>query len=110
MLPEYRFSRRSVAPRHGSLSGRIPTDYWAFDGRHLARHLQSGPEGLPRVEAERRLVEFGSNELRTGRRLSRLNVLGRQLRSPLLLLLVFAAGASLLTGEWLDAATPPIDA
>ena len=29
--------------------------------------------------------------------------MSRQLRSPLLLLLVFAAGASVLTGEWLDA-------
>ena len=104
MLPEYWFSRRTVAPRHGSSSGRIPTDYWAFDGASLARHLHSGPEGLSRAEAERRLAEFGPNELRTGRRLSRLNVLGRQLHSPLLLLLVFAAGASVLTGEWLDAA------
>jgi hypothetical protein len=39
--------------------------------------------------------------------LSRLSVLGRQLRSPLLLLLVFAAGASALTGEWVDAEQVP---
>jgi len=35
--------------------------------------------------------------------LSRLRVLWNQLRSPLLLLLVFAAGASAVTGEWVDA-------
>jgi Mg2+-importing ATPase len=35
--------------------------------------------------------------------LSRLDVVVRQIRSPLLLLLVFAAGAAVLSGEWLDA-------
>ena len=34
---------------------------------------------------------------------SAVEVLGRQLASPLLLLLVFAAAASMLTGEWADA-------
>ena len=35
--------------------------------------------------------------------LSRLRTLVDQLRSPLLLLLIFAAGASAATGEWADA-------
>ena len=53
--------------------------------------------------AAQRLREYGPNELRERRRLSRLDVFSRQLRSPLLLLLVFAAGASGLTGQWIDA-------
>jgi Mg2+-importing ATPase len=78
--------------------------YWALDGADLAKRLASGLEGLSRTEASRRLAEYGSNELRERRQLSRLDVLTRQLRSPLLLLLVFAAAASALTREWLDAA------
>jgi Mg2+-importing ATPase len=49
------------------------------------------------------LAIYGTNELRAERDMSRLDVCMRQLRSPLLLLLVFAAGASGLTGEWVDA-------
>jgi Mg2+-importing ATPase len=78
--------------------------YWALDGMELARQLESSPAGLSRKEAARRLANYGSNEVRERRPLSRLRVLTRQLRSPLLLLLVFAAGASALTREWLDAA------
>jgi Mg2+-importing ATPase len=78
-------------------------NYWALDAVEVAKRLEAGPEGLSRTEAARRLAEYGPNELRERRQLSRLNVLIRQLRSPLLLLLVFAAGASALTGEWLDA-------
>jgi Mg2+-importing ATPase len=56
--------------------------YWALDVAETAKRLGSSPDGLSRTEAKRRLTV---------------------LRSPLLLLLVFAAAASALTGEWLDA-------
>jgi Mg2+-importing ATPase len=68
------------------------------------RRLHSEPAGLSSAEAARRLVQYGPNELREQGQLSRARVLWNQLRSPLLLLLVFAAGASALTGEWIDAA------
>jgi magnesium-transporting ATPase (P-type) len=77
--------------------------YWALDVEELSKWLQSGPEGLSAARAAERLREYGPNELRKRRRLSRLDVLVRQLQSPLLLLLVFAAAASAVTGDWLDA-------
>ena len=46
---------------------------------------------------------FGPNQIREHQRLSRALVLLNQLRNPLLLVLVFAAVASVMTGEWLDA-------
>jgi Mg2+-importing ATPase len=67
------------------------------------KKLGSSPDGLSSADAERRLAECGRNELRESQPLSRLRVLWGQLRSPLLLLLVFAAAASSLTGQWLDA-------
>ena len=81
-----------------------PSSYWALDAANTAGRLGSSLNGLPREEAKRRLSVCGPNEVRERHRLSRLGVFGRQLRSPLLLLLVFAAAASALTGEWLDAA------
>lgn len=78
--------------------------YWALDPDELARRLRAPAGGLSSVEAARRLRVYGPNELREQRSLSRALVLWRQLRSPLLLLLVFAAVASAVTGEVVDAA------
>ena len=78
--------------------------YWALDPAEVMGHLASGPAGLSSAEAARRLAQYGPNELREQGQLSRARVLWNQLRSPLLLLLVFAAGASVLTGAWVDAA------
>jgi P-type Mg2+ transporter len=79
------------------------TAYWAHDVASVAKDLGSGSEGLSEAEAARRLQQYGPNELRRRRQLSRLRVISRQLRSPLMLLLVFASAASALTGQWLDA-------
>ncbi|MBS1676039.1 MAG: magnesium-translocating P-type ATPase [Actinobacteria bacterium] len=65
--------------------------------------LGSGGEGLSGAEAERRLVRLGPNALRShGAR--PLVVLLRQLRNPLLILLVTAALISAFVGEGTDAA------
>jgi Mg2+-importing ATPase len=84
-------------------AAHTPADYWAVDVDALASQLGSSREGLSSDEAVRRLADSGPNLLQERRALSRLDVIARQLRSPLLLLLVFAAGASALTGEWFDA-------
>ena len=65
--------------------------YWAETVGALLGRLGSSRQGLTADEAIRRLREFGPNELRESRRLSRLDVALRQIRSPLLLLLIFAA-------------------
>jgi Mg2+-importing ATPase len=59
--------------------------------------------GLGSAEAARRLRQWGRNELHASRAPGRLRVLVRQLASPLLLLLVFAAAVSAATQAWLDA-------
>jgi Mg2+-importing ATPase len=77
--------------------------YWALEPADLLRRLRSSPAGLSSRQAAERLRRFGRNELREQGPPSRLRVLLRQLRSPLLLLLVFAAVVAVFTGEWLDA-------
>ena len=78
--------------------------YWARDAGDVARLLSSGPGGLSSADAAARLREHGPNTVREHRPLSRVVVLLNQVRSPLLLLLVFAAAASAMTREWVDAA------
>jgi P-type Mg2+ transporter len=77
--------------------------YWALEPSEVARRLESGLEGLTSAQASVRLKQYGPNELREHQTLSRLRTLTKQVQSPLLLLLVFAAAASLATGAWLDA-------
>ena len=80
-----------------------PSPYWALDPRTVLRRLRSSPAGLSSADALDRLRTDGPNQLREHTQLTRVRVLLNQLRSPLLLILVFAAGASALTGEWVDA-------
>ncbi|HSA59735.1 MAG TPA: magnesium-translocating P-type ATPase [bacterium] len=81
-----------------------PESYWSHDGGELLRQLRSSRDGLSSDEAARRLNEVGANELKEHRPLSRLRAFTDQLRNPLLLLLLFAAGVSVATGEWIDSA------
>ena len=77
--------------------------YWTLDAQSILRELSSSTAGLTPEEAASRLRGFGRNELRESVTLSRTQILWGQLRSPLLLLLLFAAAASAFTGEWVDA-------
>lgn len=67
----------------------------------LAR-VATSPSGLSTAEAARRLAEIGPNALRT-RRARAWPVLGRQLRSPILVLLFVTALVSVFLGEAADA-------
>ena len=65
----------------------------------LMRDLRASPAGLSAAEAQRRLIQYGPNELRRrgGRRWPR--ELGRQLTHPLALLLWLAAAMSFAVGS-----------
>ena len=104
MVPGYWSSRRvTTARRTTTMQPRPLGSYWSMEATDIATHLASSDGGLSSADAAERLREYGANQLRGRRALSRLDVLGRQFASPLLLLLVFAAGASAITGEWIDA-------
>jgi hypothetical protein len=60
--------------------------------------------GLSSPEAQARLDRYGLNVVHQCRPLTRLRLLVGQLKSPLLLILVFAATASAVTAAWTDAA------
>jgi Mg2+-importing ATPase len=77
--------------------------YWALTTEEVLHQLGARSSGLTSAEAAERLAQFGLNELKVERPLSWGRVLWIQLRSPLLLLLLFAAAASVFTGQWTDA-------
>jgi P-type Mg2+ transporter len=76
--------------------------YWALDRDALAGALETAVTGLSSDEAARRLRQFVANEFQADLPASRLRVLGRQFRSPLLWILFFAAAGAAVTGQWTD--------
>ncbi|RIH77485.1 magnesium-translocating P-type ATPase [Meiothermus hypogaeus] len=89
--------------RQRSHHPRAPTPYWAEALEGLWTRLKSQPDGLNPAEARRRLQQWGPNTLQAQRRTTALAVLLAQFKSPLVLMLVFAASVSALVQEWLDA-------
>lgn len=69
----------------------------------VVSELATSPGGLSEAEAARRFDAFGPNAVAT-RRVTVWGVLGRQVRNPLLVLLVGAATVSAFTGDAADAA------
>jgi len=59
--------------------------------------------GLSSTEAQRRLAEFGPNEIRREQKTTRLTLLARQFASPVIWLLLGASALSAALGELLDA-------
>ena len=78
--------------------------YWATQPVLLLNALGTSEHGLSDDEAARRLEDDGPNVIRERSRVTRRGVLWNQIRNPLLLVLMFAAAASGLTSEWVDAA------
>jgi Mg2+-importing ATPase len=96
-------SSRRLLRRETASAEPAAAPYWSAPIDEVERRLQSGPNGLAAPEAADRLNRYGPNVLEASSSRTWFDVLSNQLRSPLLLLLVFAAIASGLTQEWFDA-------
>jgi len=79
------------------------TPWHARDAADVARELASSPTGLSQLEAADRLRRVGPNALPEAPAPSDLEILGRQFRSPLVVVLAVALVLSLVLGERVDA-------
>ncbi len=77
--------------------------YWAQPAADLLAELDSSINGLTSEVAQRRLAQFGGNVLQERARQKPLQLFLDQFRSPLILILIFAAVASITAREWVDA-------
>jgi len=86
------------------MTNNDPTStYWNQPPEALLAALQSSAAGLSTAAAARRLAEHGPNLIRAREKVTALRLLLDQFKSPLVLILLFAAALSILTGEWIDA-------
>ena len=69
----------------------------------VSTSLGSGPNGLTAARAAERLAVVGANSVEDAQRLGPLRLFWRQVASPLVLILIFAAAVSLSLSQWVDA-------
>ena len=78
-------------------------DYASLDPGQLLAALDTSPEGLTSAQAAQRLATGGPNRLSGDTGFAPLRLFLRQVESPLVLILVFAALVALTVGETTDA-------
>jgi Mg2+-importing ATPase len=68
-----------------------PPVFWSVLAAELLEQLQTTPHGLSSDEASDRLTQFGPNLLKPQKRYGALTLLASQFKSPIILILIFAA-------------------
>ncbi len=76
--------------------------FWSIPASDLLRELGATPQGLASAEARGRLTRFGANRLKPKKRTDDLTLLLAQFKSPLILILFFAAGLSFFLHDPVD--------
>jgi Mg2+-importing ATPase len=77
--------------------------FWSIQTNDLLSRLQTRPEGLRTEEARQRQTQYASSRLKPRQDIRPLYVLLAQFRSPIILILLFAATMSLFLADRTDA-------
>ncbi|RAM49996.1 MAG: magnesium-translocating P-type ATPase [Hapalosiphonaceae cyanobacterium JJU2] len=76
--------------------------FWSIPTAKLLEELQTTPQGLTDQEAKLRLMRYGFNLLKPKRKLDAFMLLVAQFQSPVILILIFAAGLSFFVHDHTD--------
>ncbi len=82
---------------------KISPSFWSVSVNDLMTNLQTSPQSLTREDARQRLVQFGENLLRPKKQSNNLLLFVSQFKSPIVLILIFAAGLSFFLRDAVDA-------
>ncbi len=77
--------------------------FWSVPAAELLSKLQTAPQGLSEEEAGQRLARYGANLLKPKKRTDALTLLLSQFKSPIILILLFAAVLSIFLHDSADA-------
>jgi P-type Mg2+ transporter len=77
--------------------------FWSRSGDQMLQEMQSIATGLSRQVAQQRLSQYGANSLHKTRQSSGFTLLLNQFKSPIILILVFAAVLSIFLKDAVDA-------
>jgi P-type Mg2+ transporter len=77
--------------------------FWSIPANEVQRQLQSTPQGLTSQEVKIRLKQYGPNLLKPKKKSTALTLFLAQFQSPIILILIFAAGLSFFLNATTDA-------
>jgi Mg2+-importing ATPase len=77
--------------------------FWSVPHAAVLEALQASPQGLTSAEAQQRLARYGLNRIKGKSRTDRFTLLLAQFKSPIILILLCAAGLSLFLHDPTDA-------
>lgn len=77
--------------------------FWSASADEVFKQLQTSQQGLMSDEAQQRLKRYGANLLKPKKQATTLTLLLNQFKSPIILILVFAAGLSFFLQDPQDA-------
>ncbi len=77
--------------------------YWSLAPEQLLAALRTTNNGLQPADVKQRLMRYGLNTIKAQQQATALGLFLNQFKSPLVLILIFAAVVSLVVGEWTDA-------
>jgi Mg2+-importing ATPase len=95
--------RRTPPPAGQQDTSATLAAYWSLTPEQLLSALRTSSDGLSPAEAEQRLKQYGLNALKPQRQATALGLFLNQFKSPLVLILIFAATVSVFMGEWTQA-------
>jgi len=75
----------------GARMGENEKSFWSIPTPELLKQLHTTPDGLTDEEGERRLSQYGYNLLKPKKKADALSLFANQFKSPLVIILVFAA-------------------
>jgi len=80
----------------------VQAGFWSIEVAELLQRLQARPAGLSGEDASTRLAQYGPNLLKPPSRSGPFGLLLGQFKSPIILILIFAAGLSFFLGDHTD--------
>ena len=81
----------------------VPSTFWSAQPSELFQQLQTTSQGLASEDAKQRLIQFGANRLKSKKRSDTCTLLLNQFKSPIIIILFFAAALSLFLHDPTDA-------
>lgn len=85
-------------------SHKEETDYYSISQEEVLEKLNTTREGLSDKEAEKRLKEYGYNELRNKKPKTVFELLWKEITDPMILILIAASILSFVLKEWVEGA------
>jgi len=82
--------------------GQSNVEFWSVPVPEMLQRLQTTYEGLSSSESSERLKKYGANLLKPKKSSNTLKILLSQFKSPIILILLFAAGLSFFLGDVTD--------